>query len=336
MLGIISIILCKSINGVILANFLFAIGYNFKEVCEAPFLNASIFDKTKRREIFSKIDGNSSSLFYVLDAVAAAATGFLFTFNYYLPLFFCLSFSVIGTIIAFSFENTTSKDVKRTVTSTKDLKDIFKHIFKSDRLRSLILFAAFFSSFLAVFKTYMNSLLVDLNMPDLYFGFLTAGIQVVASFASKNQNYFQNKYKNRTLTFFAIPISISLIITGLAVICNFPHALIYASTALMILLYAVVKGPYYTLIKRYLNSFVSSSITTKIYSANSMCDSMFRSLTYLLSSYLLGITTTSFALVIIGSIFSLIFIILLDYMKTRVGLNPEEYKASDTQIGTNS
>lgn len=335
--GILLIILCSSIKGLIFANLLLAIGYNFKDLCEAAFLNASITNKEKRRETFSRIDGNSSSLFYFLDAVAAASAGFLFTFNYYLPIIFCLLFSVIGTIISFSFENTTlNSSSKRTSMSAKDLKDIFKHIFKSDRLRSLILFAAFFSSFLAVFKTYMNSLLVDLNLPDIYFGFLTAGIQVVASFASKNQNHFQNKYKNRTLTFFAIPISISVIITGLAVICNFPHALIYATTALMILLYAIVKGPYYTLIKRYLNSFVSSSITTKIYAANSMCDSIFRSLTYLLSSYLLGITTTSFALIIIGSIFTLIFIILLDYMKTRVGLNPEDYKASDTQIGINS
>lgn len=334
--GILSVILCSSIKGVILANFLFAIGYNFKEICEAPFLNASIFDKEKRREIFSRIDGNSNSLFYVLDAVAAASTGFLFTFNYYLPLIFCLSFSVIGTFISFSFENTTGKNIKRTVTSTRDLKDIFKHIFKSDRLRSLILFAAFFASLIAIFKTYMNSLLVDLNMPDVYFGFLTAGIQIISSISSKNQNYFHKKYRNRTLTFFAVPLSISIIIAGLTVVCKLPRALIYSSTAIMIGLYAMVKGPYYTLIKRYLNSFVSSSVTTKIYSANSLCDSIFRSLAYLLSSYLLSITATSFALVIIGSIFTLVFIILLDYMKTRVGLNPEMYKESDTQIDTQS
>lgn len=335
--GILLIILCKSMKGLIFANLLFAIGYNLKELCEAAFLNASITNKDKRREIFARIDGNSSSLFYILDAVAAASTGFLFTFSYYLPIIICLVFSIAGTLISIMFENTTSNTAsKRTVTPIKDLRYIFRHIFNSKRLRSLILYSALFSSFLAIFKTYMNSLLVDLNLPDIYFGFLTALIQVVASISSKNQNRFQTRYKNRTLTVFAVPISIFTIITGLTVICGLPRFFIYTSTAIMIGLYAVVKGPYYTLIKKYLNSFVSSSVTTKIYAANSECDSIFRSMAYLLSSYLLGITTTSFALVVMGSVFTLIFIILLEYMRTRVGLNPEEYTASDTQIGIDS
>lgn len=331
--GILLIILCNNVIGLIFANLFLAIGYNFKDLCEAAFLNASITNKEKRREIFAKIDGNSSSLFYFLDAIAAASAGFLFTFNYYLPMFFCLFCSIIGTVISYSFENTTiNNSARKNHVSIRDLRYIFKHIFKSNRLKALIMFSAFFSSFLAVFKTYMNSLLVDLSLPDIYFGFLTALIQIIASIASKNQNYFHKKYRNRTLTMFAIPLTFSVIITGLVVICKLPNILIFISTATMILLYAIVKGPYYTLIKRYLNSFVSSSVTTKIYAATSKYDSILRSIAYLLSSYLLSITTTSFALVIIGSIFTLIFILLLDYMKTRVGLNPDEYSTSDTQI----
>lgn len=338
-IALILIILCKNINGLILANLLFAIGYNLKELCEAPLLNHSITNKEKRREIFSKIDGNASSKFYFFDAICSATSGFLFAFNYYLPMILCFTFSLFGTIIAFTFEekenqknifNVSKHSIKNYF---KDLHYVFKHIFKSKRLKSLILYAALFTSLLAVFKTYINSLLVDLHLPDIYFGLLTAAIQIISAFSSKNQNYFHKKYRNRVLTFFAIPLSILIIITGLFVVCNLPTNLICLVIAALIFFYALVKGPFYTLIKRYLNSFVSSSISTKIYAANSMCDSIFRSLTYLFSSYLLSLTTTSFALIILGSISTLIFIFLLDYMKTRVGLNPEKYSAADTQIG---
>ena len=102
----------------------------------------------------------------------------------------------------------------------------------------------------------------------------------------------------------------------------------------MVGFYALVKGPYYTLIKRYLNSFVPSSFTVKVYAANSAMDSIVRSLIYLLSSLLLKITYTATALIILGGIFTLIFVLLLDYMKTRVGLDPEEYTNGDIEISS--
>lgn len=101
----------------------------------------------------------------------------------------------------------------------------------------------------------------------------------------------------------------------------------------MVLFYALFKGPYYTLIKRYLSSFVSLSISVKIYAVNSMCDSVLRSLTFLFSSFLLSFTNTASAIIILGLLFLIAFVLLLDYMKSRVGLKPDEYKKSDIQIG---
>ena len=174
--AILLVLLCSNIIGLIIVNLLFAIGYNLKELCEAPFLNSSIENKEKKREIFSKVDGIGGAKFYVVDAIAAASTGFLFTINNYLPIILSLLISIIGTILCLTFSETPNIKPSRNniVIYNRDLQNTFKHIFQSKRLRSLIMFSSFFASLLAIFKTYMSSLLVDIEIPEIYFGFITA------------------------------------------------------------------------------------------------------------------------------------------------------------------
>lgn len=95
---------------------------------------------------------------------------------------------------------------------------------------------------------------------------------------------------------------------------------------------AIVKGPFYTLAKRYLSSFASSNTRTKIYSATYMFENICGVTIAFLASKLLEITTTAHVFVIIGFIFTFVFIVLLKYMKTRVGLKPDEYKKEDISL----
>ena len=48
-----------------------------------------------------------------------------------------------------------------------------------------------------------------------------------------------------------------------------------------------------------------------------------------LASFILGITTTANALTIVGIIFTIIYIAISQYMKTRLGLKPEEYSKEE-------
>lgn len=47
---------------------------------------------------------------------------------------------------------------------------------------------------------------------------------------------------------------------------------------------------------------------------------------------LLKQTTTPYASLIIGIVSLILFIVVLDYMKTRIGLKPEEYRKQDIQF----
>jgi hypothetical protein len=101
---------------------------------------------------------------------------------------------------------------------------------------------------------------------------------------------------------------------------------------LMLMLQCAVKGPYHTLIKRYLNSFSTSSMRTKIYSAIEIPYGILRALLCFVCSALLKFTTTSYVYIILGCTFTVIFIFLLDHMKNTVGLKPEEYEEKDIKF----
>ena len=68
---------------------------------------------------------------------------------------------------------------------------------------------------------------------------------------------------------------------------------------------------------------------TKISVASEFFTGIFRAIITFLASFLLGIVTTSYVYVILGCIFTVIFVILLNYMSSRVGLRPEQYSKKE-------
>ena len=90
-----------------------------------------------------------------------------------------------------------------------------------------------------------------------------------------------------------------------------------------------VNGMYYTIIDRYLMNFTNKEIDTKIVAIYNLIRNSIRMLFGFLASFILGITTTANALTIVGIIFTIIFIVVEQYMKTRVGLKPEEYSKEE-------
>jgi len=336
MLSILALILGNGIIFVIISNALMAFGYTIKDICEPLVLNDCITDTKHPRTTFSNIDGKGSAYWYYLDAITATICGFLYVFNNYIPIFLCLAMCIIACLLSFKFmpfEDTSKRsstgETKSFKVYFKDLKIAFRNIFKSNRLKALLLFSGIFSALLKIRLTIASSLFTEIGLKEEYFGIVFAALTVLSGISSKYQDFYHKKFRNTLLTKFSLAFSISMVITGLtSIICkNFTVTFI-----IVFIMYAVqyvIKGPYHTLIKRYLNSFSSPSMETKIYSANTLIESSFSTLIYWASSLLLDVIPTSFAVVILGCIFTIILIFILDYMKTRIGLKPEEYKKSD-------
>lgn len=334
-LSIIMIILGHGFPLLILFNLLQALGYNLKGLCEPTILSDSIPESSSSAKIYSKIDSKGSSLYYIFDAISSATTGFLYVLNPYIPMILCLICCLISTVLSLALNepisNTKVEKNKSTgfIAYYKDILTTFKQIMKSGRLKSLLIFSLCFWAILSVWSTLRSSILVDIGVPEQYFGIILAAMQIIASISSRKQQWFHNKLKNRALTWFSLSVSIGLILTGLLVVCNISFAVSLTITLITIALFGIIKGPYFTLSQRYFNSFSNPEVNTKIFAVKSLLENIGRVLLALFASYLLDITATAYASIIIGSMFFVIFIFLLNYMKTRVGLKPEEYLEED-------
>lgn len=333
---ILCLILATNMYMVIFAWFLSAFGYALKGLTESNLLYDSIPKSDKRGEQFSKIDGRASSFYYYFDAISAISTGFLFVINGYLPMILSFIICIIALLLSFNFKDVDSSSEEEPAPSVKnillDLKQASKFIFKSNRLRSLIIFDAFFCAFLSMYSTLRSSILTDINLPEQYFGIVYAILQLVSGIASANQNKFHNRYRNRTLSVFATRSTISFIIIGIAPLIGLNFGLTLEIILLMMVLQYAIKGPYRTLSLRYLNNFTTSNMRTKISLVNEILYSILKMILCFICSALLEVTTTSYVYIILGCVFTVFFIFLLDYMKGTVGLKPEEYKKEEIEF----
>jgi len=355
----------SSTLGYIISNIFCALGYTIKGIAESNLLYDSIESGEKKRKTFSKIDSFGSSLYYYFDAITAITSGFLFAINAYIPMVLCLVFAILSVILSYKFKDIpinnpskivnmdvedenededdeeNSEDSSTATTKTpsfinqikyyiNDLRQAFKFIVKSNRLRSLIIFNAVFVSFISLMITFRRSVLSELNVPDTYFGIIFAIYGLIAGFSSNSASRIQKTHGNQTLTFLSLSYCISIIFAGLvACLPNLPDLIVYFLVLSLFTVHSVILGPYYTLIKQYLGSFSTSHMRTKILSATLLIESISRTIISFIVSFVTENLSSALSTLLISILFTLSIIWVLSYMKSRVGLKPEEYPESD-------
>ena len=335
----ISIALLLPANGigiVIVSQFFSALGFALKALTETNLLYDSIPKSPRRNDLFSLIDGKGLSYYYYLDAIASVLTGFLFVVNGYLPMMICFAFCIFAIYLACKFKETkqpSQNHLTQKTTSIRDtfsdLRQAFTFIFRSRRLKDLILYYALMSSILAVLTSLRSSILTDIDLPEQYFGVVFAILGIISGIASAQSGWFHKRFRNHTLKHFGMTMVLSMILIGFCVILPFNFG-----TTLTILLFFftiqyIIKGPFYTLIKRYLNSFSTRTMRPKILAAADLIYSIIRAILAMLASFLLGFTTTAYTFVILGCLCTAAITLLLDHMRHTVGLKPEQYSKKD-------
>lgn len=333
------IMIAFNIQIVILANLFAAIAFCIKGITESSFLYDCIPDNENRSKLYSKIDGDANSKYYYLESVSSVITGFLAAYSPYLSLSCTLFFCVLSVYLASRFkdisfsQSETSAPSKDSIKNyLKDLKYSFRFILKSNRLKSLILFGGVFYGFLALLVTLRKSLLYDIQVPTPYLGILFAVFGAFSGVASSMQNNFHKRYRNKLLTYITMVTIISSIISGFVVILNLPNFIAIPAVLFAFTIQFATKGLYFVVNKKYLNSFSTSGLRTKIFSINNLFESLCAAITAFLCSKLLLWTDTAVALVIFSIVFLIVLSIILKYMKTRVGLKPEQYRKEDIPI----
>ena len=330
------VIFSRNIYDLILANFLSAMGFGIKDTVQVALLKESIPPSKYKNQIFSKINSKGATGYYVLNTISQIVAGYLFTINGYVPMICTLVILIISTLISTQFIEPNKKakvNIKETIDmeEIKDIKSGFKFVLKSERLKALILSAAFISTLLTLLENYEVNLLENIKLSSIIIGFAGAMNSLISAIASKRENKFNSIFKNKSLTVLSLGLSISAVIAGICGILEIKENIIGILIILgaYMIIYGFVNGMYYTIIDRYLMSFANKDIDTQITSVYNLIRNFVRMLFGFIASFILGITTTANALTIVGIIFTIIFIVVEQYMKPRLGLKPEQYSKEE-------
>lgn len=320
--------------GVIMAKFLSALAVSIKNIAEPSLLNASIPPSRYKSNIFAKITAKGKSGYYILGAISKIIAGYLFAINGYLPFICSLIFLIIVTVIStFYIEpiNRKNKQYNKTLVNNQfnDIKIGFKFIMKSERLKALILAASLLSGIFSISLNYRTSLLKDINISSSTIGIIGALLTFVSAIASKKQDVFSNKFKNKTLIILAFITSISDIIAGMAGLNTN-----YINLSLLIIMIAyifsrIAHGMYFTIIDRYFRNFTNNKIDTKVFAVKNLFTNLCSAIMGIMASFLLSKMSTAYCMIVVGITFTILFIVTYKYMKTRVGLKPEQYSEEE-------
>ncbi len=214
----------------------------------------------------------------------------------------------------------------------EELETSFKFIFKSHRLQAIMVFTLFFDGLIYTSYTLRESMLTELSISPEYFAMIISGLTIISGLFASLQEKIHNKFRNKSLTFIVSVYVPTFILIGVISLLNIPWGVKISLILIMYTIQYSMQSPYHTLSSVYIKNFTSLGIRTKISSTFDLIKSISQILVALFASYLLTITKVGNNFIIIGIIFLITMFIILIYMKSRFGLNPEEYKKEDIEF----
>lgn len=320
------IIFATNFNMLLWSQFLCAFGFVIKATCETDLLYDSIEHGEKRGSTFAKIDGKATSRHYYIEAISAIVSGFLFVLNTYIPMILCFLTLLTTAVISVKFEDIQGKLKKNKIGDEfKNLKYSIKNIFKSKRLKSLLIYNGLMVAMIKILQNLRNTVLLEVGMPEQYFGIIFAILGIISGIATRNQDKIHKKYRNKTLTFLAFPTAISCLLLGIILMLKLDSRISIPIIFIIFSIQYIMKGPYNVIIKRYFNNFTDSQKRVKIATVNNLIENLIASILMFGASFILGILPVDYTLIIIGCISVISTVLLLDYMRDTVGLKMEQY-----------
>ncbi len=336
--SIFGMIFIQDFNHLLLTQLVYALGFSIKSICETNILYDSLPAGQSRGKVFTTIDGKSSSYFFIVDAAASVIAGLTFAINGYVPMVLCFLACTACTILSFRFKDT--KIVEEKVAPIKfgeyigQLKDAVKFIKHSKRLKLLIVFNAVLIGIIYGIINLRSSMLSELNVSTANFGVIFALLQLAAAITARRAINLQQYFRNRVLMMCGIPIVISCIFIGI-IGTTVDQSISVIVIFILFLVQFAIKGPYMASMSRYVSNFTNSKIRPKITAFKNLLSNLSVAIVSFICSAFLAITTSANTFIIIGCISTVLVILLLDYMRDKVGLKPEQYKDVDLKYATN-
>ena len=338
-ISIIFVMFSTNLWWLIITNLFSGLGFAIRDVAEAGMLHKSIPDTENRGKTYSKVDGRGLGDYYYMSAISAIVSGFLFNINPYIPLWICIAILLISALIATKFKELDNLEqqedanigiFKRYKIYFKDLRLAFSFIFTSRRLKALMLYAGVMYGIIAVMSTYEMGLLEEISMSASVTGIIYAIMQMIAGISSKLQNKFHEKFKKKALTVIGISYTIACLIAGLISITTLPYAIVVGIILMSYVVRYLDTGFFHVLMKKYITNFTNAEVANKVYSAYSLVAGLGTTVICALGSVIVSYNNSiRYSMIIFGIAFLVVILLMLLYMKDRVGLEPEKYRKKD-------
>lgn len=330
--AVITYLLANSFYTVMLGDLQLALGFALKSVSESPFLFA-VMKKEHIQNDSAKVEAKGSSYYFYTEAIAAILAGYLYNVNPYIPFVLCALSMLTATILSFKFDESTVGMAKTANLSRSeylsDMKLGFKFIFRSERMKALLVFACVFAGVVSVASNFSKAFMTDIEVSSIMFGIVTSALSIISALGSSYQDKFQNKKKKKTLSYISITYTCVFLLVGIAHLIGFNTNILLWIGFLVFALQNFFKGSYRVIMKKYLNNFTTSSIRPKIMSVYYLCEMLGTFSMLFLASSLLEITNIGISYIIFGVILLIIVLIILEYMRSRLGLKPDQYNEKD-------
>ena len=311
----------------ITAELLSSLAFGIKESVDPALLNESIPPSRYKSKIFAKISQKGMANYYIINAISTILAGFFYTLSF--------TITILVTIISTRFIEPQAENKKHKVqefNQIKEIKDAFKFILKSERLKALILFSAISGGIISLMATYEVSLLEDFDMPAKYLCIIFAILGIISGILANKQEAFHEKYRNKSLcTLFGI-IGGTILIAGICGIIAKQYSIFILAMVITYMIRYSCQGIYYPLTERYLRNFSNEKIDTKIFTAKNFLKSILSAVIGIIGAFLLDRINISYCMLIIGTSTIVLTILMSQYMKKRVGLKPQEYSKEELRF----
>lgn len=332
---LILIMCCENVKSLIFAQFISSLCYSLKDISDRALICFSIPKSKKEGEIFSRLEGRASKDYYLLSAITAILSGYLYVINPYIPMIGALCFTILSVFMSLAFiEIEQPKPNQQEVEKEKkeywqELIQGIEFIFNSERLRSLFLYGGIAWGIFCLMNTYRSSLLVDIGTPEYIITAIAAIVGITAAVGSKKQIQFHKYFRNKSLSAILLLTTFSILVAGIMGVTNISYGINLTIITICFSIINFARGIDGVLSTRYLGNFASEKILTQIFAVSAISRNLFRAIIGFLGSYLLRITNTANSIIILGIILLVTTIGLISYMKTRLGLKPDEYDENE-------
>ena len=337
-LYLILLIYSPNVSWIIVAMLFCGLGYDLKTISEGNLLYDSV--STRGGDgIYTKIDSKGSSAYYILDTILSIIAGYFFVINNYIPMYISLLFIIISTLLSFKFKDiyTTKENEKEESFSeflkgySTDIVNSFKFIKRSNRMKAYVIFAAVFYGLIKIMSTYKSDLLLDIGVAEEQFSMIYAVLSLIAAISVTYSRKIQRYFKNKTLTFLSLSYIVSIIfIGGIALSITNSIAL-----PLILIFYTVLRvcdSQWYVTQYTYLKNFTNEKTRNKISFTYELIVGIVASIMSLIGAAILDSFYVEYAIILVGLMFLAVMIVILDYMRTRIGLKPKQYTKKDLEF----